>query len=263
MVSINFFRNFKSINQENIAMKFFQYIGFTVIAFLLASCGGSDFQKNPVDNLIKEMTDTNIFSIILYDMNVEGTFFKDYQHQYRIIKQSSAEAEPTEVITDWTNVSEEFFAQNENNMGMEIAAKDAEGKVTKTAAPPGYNNYVGNPQYGSWQGSGANSFWVFYGQYALLSNLFNMGTFPARRSYYDDYTSSRGSGRPYYGPRTADGRTTYGTNSTYTSRAKPNTTWSRTTSSRGFRSRTSSPTSRSGSRYSGSSSRSRGGGFGK
>lgn len=260
---MEFFQNFNSINQCEIKMKFFQHIGCIAFLLLLTSCGGSDFQKNPVDNLIKDMTDAETFSIILYDMNVEGTFFKDYQHQYRIIRQSSAEAEPTEEITEWTKVSEEFFAQNENNMGMEIAAKDAEGKVTKTAAPPGYNNYVGNPQYGQWQGSGANSFWVFYGQYALLSNLFNMGTFPARRSYYDDYTTSRGSGRPYYGPSTSDGRSTYGTNSTYTSRAKPNSTWSRTTSSRGFRSGSSTSTSRSSSRYSNTSSRSRGGGFGK
>jgi hypothetical protein len=244
-------------------MKFFQYTGITAMVWLLVSCGGSDFQKNPVDNLIRDMTNAHTFSVILYDMNVDGTFFKDYQHQYRIIKQSSEEAEPTEEITDWYTVSEDFFAQNENNMGMELAAKNAEGKISKTAAPPGYNNYVGNPKYGQWQGSGANSFWAFYGQYALLSNLLNMGTFPARRSYYDDYTSNRGSGRPYYGPRTSDGRTTYGTNSTYTSRARPNSTWSRTTSSRGFRTRSSTSTSRSGSRYSGSSSRSRGGGFGK
>lgn len=244
-------------------MRFFQHIGLTAIVLFLAGCGGSDFQKNPVDNLIKDMTNTQTFSIILYDMNVEGTFFKDYQHQYRIIKQASEDAEPTEEITDWYNVSEDFFAQNENNMGMEIATKNAEGQVTKTAAPPGYNNYVGNPQYGHWQGSGANSFWVFYGQYALLSNLLNMGTFPARRSYYDEYSNYRGSGRPYYGPRASDGRTTYGTNSTYTSRAKPNSTWSRTTSSRGFRSSSSQSTSRAGSRYSNTSSRSRGGGFGK
>ena len=69
-------------------------------------------------------------------------------------------------------------------MGMEIAAKSADGEVTKTAAPPGYNNYVGNSQYGQWQqGSNGQSFWAFYGQYALMSSLFNMATFPARRSY--------------------------------------------------------------------------------
>lgn len=244
-------------------MKFFQHIGLVVILLLMAGCGGSDFQKNPVDTMIRDMTNAHTFSIILYDMNVEGTFFKDFQHQYRIIKQESEDATPTEEITDWYTVSEDFFAQNENNMGMEIAAKNAEGQVTKTAAPPGYNNYVGNPQYGHWQGSGANSFWVFYGQYALLSNLLNLSTFPARRSYYDDFTDYRGSGRAYYGPRTSDGRTAYGTNSTYTSRAKPNSTWSRSTSSRSFRSSSSRPASRSGSRYSGTSSRSRGGGFGK
>jgi len=243
-------------------MKFSAYISFTCIALLLSSCGGKDFKKNPVDELIKEMTDAHTYSIILYDMEVEGTFFKDYKHQYRIVKQPKEDGKPEEEITKWYDVSEGFFAQNENNMGMEIAAKNAEGKVSKTAAPPGYNNYVGNPKYGHWQGSGANSFWAFYGQYAFLSSMFNLATFPARRSYYDDYTSYRGSGRPYYGPRTSTGRTTYGTNSSYTSRAKPNSTWSRTSSSRGFRSSASS-TSRSGSRYSNTSSRSRGGGFGK
>lgn len=254
--------NFKSINQFDFRMRFIQHIGLSLIFLSLISCGGKDFQKNPVDNLVRDMTDVYTYSIILYDMNVDGTFFKEYQHQYRIIKQASADAEPTEQITDWQKVSEDYFAQNENNMGMEIAAKNEEGKVSKVAAPPGYNNYVGNSRYGHWQGSGANSFWVFYGQYAMLSSLFNMATFPVRRSYYNDYTSYRGSGRPYYGPTTS-GRTTYGTNSSYTSRVRPNSTWSRTsTSSRSFRTN-SSPTSRSSSRYGNTSSRSRGGGFGK
>ncbi|WP_277480256.1 hypothetical protein [Catalinimonas alkaloidigena] len=235
-----------------------------IFMLLLSACSNNDFQKNPVDQMIKEMTDTPIYSIMLYDMDVEGTFFKDYQHQYRILKQSSPEAEPEEQITDWYKVSESFFNSHANDMGMEIAAKTAEGEVTKSVSPPGYSNYVGNPQYGHWQqGAGGNSFWAFYGQYAFLSSMLNLATFPVRRSYYDDYRGYRQSGRPYYGPVVNNGRRAYGTGSAYTTAAKPNTRWSSSrSSSSAFRS--GNRTSRSGSRYNSSSSmRSRGGGFGK
>lgn len=229
----------------------------------MSSCASNDFEKNPVDVLMRDMTNTPIYSILLYDMNVEGTFFKEYQHQYRILKQDSVGDQPEEIITDWYPVSESFFNQHINNMGMEIAAKTKEGEITKTPAPPGYNNYVGNPQYGYWQqGPGGNSFWAFYGQYAFLSSLLNMATFPIRQSYYDDYRDYRRSGRPYYGPEVS-GRRAYGTGSTYTTTSKPNSTWRQSTSSRQFRSAT-QRTSRSGTRYnSGGSMRSRGGGFGK
>ncbi len=231
---------------------------------LLSACSGNSFQKNPVDQLVKDMTNTPVYSIMLYDMEEEGTFFKEYQHQYRILKQSTAEGEPEEVITDWYRVSDDFFNSHIDDMGMEIAAKTKDGEVSKTVSPPGYSNYVGNPQYGQWQtGAGGNSFWAFYGQYAFLSSMLNLATFPVRRSYYDDYRGSRRSGRPYYGPVANNGRRVYGTGSAYTTAAKPNTRWNTNrSSSSAFRS--GNRTSRSGSRYNSSSSmRSRGGGFGK
>ncbi len=54
---------------------------------------------------------------------------------------------------------------------------------------------VGNPNYGTWRtGSGGSSFWVWYGQYALLRGLFGgprigYGDWASRRdySYYHDY----------------------------------------------------------------------------
>jgi hypothetical protein len=235
-----------------------------LLLLLLGACTGNDFQKNPVDQMIRDMTETPIYSIILYDMNVEGTFFKEYQHQYRILKQASAEAEPEEEITEWQTVDENFFNKHIDDMGMEIAAKTAEGEVTKTVSPPGYSNYVGNPQYGHWQqGANGNSFWAFYGQYAFLSSMLNLATFPVRQSYYNDYRDYRRSGRPYYGPVINNGRRAYGTGSAYTTAAKPNTRWNASrSSSSAFRS--GNRTTRSGSRYNSSSSmRSRGGGFGK
>ncbi|MEQ9443919.1 MAG: hypothetical protein RIG62_33070 [Cyclobacteriaceae bacterium] len=231
----------------------------------LVACRSSSFEKSPVDELIRDMTDDPAYSIILYDMDQQGSFFPEYRHQYRIMKESPQDSVPEEEITSWYTVSEDFFNENIDNMGMEIAAKNHEGEVSKTAAPPGYNNYVGNPQYGHWQqGSNGESFWSFYGKYAMLSSLFNMAAFPVRRSYYNDYQDYRRSGRSYYGPVTNNQRA-YGTNSRYTTTTKPNTTWRTRTSSRDFRS-TSERTSRASSRYGtgSSSSRSRSsGGFGK
>lgn len=231
---------------------------------ILTSCGGNDFEKNPVDVMIRDMTEVPVYSIMLYDMQEEGTFFKDYQHQYRIIRQESMDAEPKEEITAWYDVSKDFFNTHIENMGMEIAAKTEGGEVSKTVSPPGYSNYVGNSRYGQWQtGANGNSFWAFYGQYAFLSSMLNLATFPIRRSYYDEYRNNYRSGRPYYGPVVSNGRRAYGTGSAYTTAAKPNTSWRSTrSSSSAFRS--GNRTSRSGTRYNSSSSmRSRGGGFGK
>ena len=239
---------------------------YCFLLLLLTSCGGSDFEKNPVDVMIRDMTDVPQYTIILYDMREEGTFFKDYEHQYRVIKQDSEDAKPEEEVTRWYDVSKDFFNQHVNDMGMEVASKSADGEVSKNVSPPGYSNYVGNSQYGRWQtGANGNSFWAFYGQYAFLSSMLNMASFPIRRSYYNDYRSNYRSGRPYYGPVVSNGSRAYGTGSAYTSAAKPNSNWRTSSrsrsSSQGFRS--GSRTSRSGSRYGGSSMRSRGGGFGK
>jgi hypothetical protein len=66
------------------------------------------------------------------------------------------------------------------------------------------SHLVGNPRYGSWQrNSSGQSFWVFYGQYALMRDLFfrrgpyyYSDWYPNRRwSYYGDV------GRNYYGTR--------------------------------------------------------------
>jgi hypothetical protein len=235
------------------------------LLLLLTSCGGNDFQKTPVDQLITEMRDVPMYSIMLYDMDVEGTFFKEYQHKYRILKQSSPEEKPEEIITPWYEVSDDYFRAQQNNLGMELAAKGEDGEISKVVSPPGYNNYVGNQRYGSWQNGPNGSFWAFYGQYAFLSSMLDLATFPARRKYYREYRDYRRAGRPYYGP-VVNNRRAYGTGSAYTRAAKPNTNWSTTRSRRSSSSafRSGQRTSRSGSRYSGSSSmRSRGGGFGK
>lgn len=241
-------------------MRFLKFSIGVITLLMLSACGGKKFEKNPLDMIIRDMPSDRVFSVILHDMDVEGTFFKTFNHQYKIIEEIEA-GKPKERITDWYEVPESFFEQHANDMGMELASRGEDGKLQKGASPPGYNNYVGNPKYGRWETRNGNSFWAFYGQYAFMSRMFNLMSYPVRRSYYDDYRRDYyGTGRGYYGPTTR-GRSYYGTNSDYNRTARPNSTWSRNTST--FKQRVSNRTSRSSSRYGGSSSRSRGGGFGK
>ncbi len=241
--------------------KFFAPLLFLGAIFLLGCGGGTKYKKSPLDEIIRDLPDDEVFSIILYDMNVEGNFFEKYYHQYKIIRGDDAD-DIREVTTEFKEVGKEEFNRYVNDMGMEIAARDSTGNLTKAVAPPGYNNYVGNPRYGYWNNSGGSSFWAFYGQYAFMSSLFRMGSYPVQRGYYDDWGRNyRGTGRTYYGPSSGGG-SYYGTNSTYNRSSNPNSNWSRNTSN--FKRRVASRTSRSSSTRSSSSSyRSRGSSFGK
>ena len=88
----------------------------------------------------------------------------------------------------------------------------------KVAGPPGYS-YIGNPQYGEWRRSGGQSFWVFYGQYALMRDLFwgrgNYGRYRVSRRGWSNYRNSMKSGRSYYGSSKQYGTSGRHTRSTY------------------------------------------------
>ena len=246
----------------------------TVLLFfslVLSSCG-SDYKKTPIDNLIKELNDVPTYSIILYDMDVEGTFFNTYKQQYQILKNVGDSVQSS--ITPWREVKEADFLKYKEDMGMTIVSK-TNGIVKKGVSPAGYANYVGNPKYGNWStNSSGGSFWEFYGKYAFMSSMFNLMSYPARRSYYNDYRSNYYSrNRPYYGPTTSNNRKYYGTSGVTNSRRSTTSSWGRRTqgfsSNNSFQNRVNSRTSRSSSnsrsstRGSSSTYRSRGGGFGK
>jgi hypothetical protein len=235
----------------------------TALLIFFTGCGGG-FEKTPVDRMIRDMSDQEAFSILLYDMDEQGAIFKDYLHRYRVITTNDGEVD--EQTTDWIEVKEDFFRKHIDHMGMEIAAKSADGEITKTASPPGYSSYVGNSQYGHWVNRGGSSFWEFYGQYAFLSSMFNMMAFPVTRSYYNDYRRDYYGRRPYYGPTTSN-RRMYGTGSAYNDKVKKNSRWNSRRSG-SFKDRVRRSVSRSDSRYNRSGSRrssmrSRSGGFGK
>ena len=75
-----------------------------LLIIILMSCSSKEFVKNPVDVLVRDLPSDAVFSIVLYDMGVEGTFAKTYKHQYQIV------TEKNENISD-TNQCEFFVVQ--------------------------------------------------------------------------------------------------------------------------------------------------------
>ena len=186
-------------------------IGITIALFVLLTIGCSG--TPPLDQLKTQLASAPEYSIILEDMQESGTFVPIYYHKYRIVQGERA------VTTEWLKVPKSVYQSNEKFLGMTLASKTADG-VDSTAKPPGYG-YVGNSQYGSWQQGSGGSFWAFYGQYALMSNLLGMGRGTIYQRNYDTYRTHRTQGRPYYGSKNKTGTHKYGTQGTVTRQTKP------------------------------------------
>jgi hypothetical protein len=151
-------------------------------------------------------------------MDVHGTFFRSYEHKYRVVHENAA-GEVKQEETEWIEVGKRYFFSNENNLGMELVSKGDDGKINKSAGPAGFNSYVGNKRYGEWVADGnGGSFWRFYGQYMFMSQMFGL---MARPAHYNDYYSTHRFYRPYYGPKGTSVRR-YGTTSPYTKKSRPN-----------------------------------------
>ncbi len=98
-----------------------------------------------------------------------------------------------------------------------VMADLSNGKLPRMQAPPSAaksaqgagSHLVGNPRYGNWQrNSSGQSFWAFYGQYAMMRSLF----FRPGPYYYSSWYGNRGwsyygnVGRHYYGGRADSSR---------------------------------------------------------
>ena len=100
------------------------------------------------------------------------------------------------MLTDPINVLADMSAGQLARV--ESLSAEAAGIANQSEDLTSGNQLVGNPNYGSWQNhSSGNSFWVFYGQYAMLSSLFGRGpiyynSWSGHRpySYYHDYGRS-------------------------------------------------------------------------
>ncbi len=156
------------------------------------------------------------YSKILDDMKVESASRNSaplYFHKYLLEVDGQINKNQ-----DWVPVSEAFYRANEDNLGMAIVSKKAgqfDDEANTHATPPGMA-YMGDPKYGEWRrDSNGNSFWAWYGKYALFSTLFS---FPPRSFGYNRWNSFHRNyryDRPYYG-RTADGYRQYGTKGAFT-----------------------------------------------
>lgn len=102
--------------------------------------------------------------------------------------------------------------------------RELEYEGESASTEPAGSEYVGNSNYGHWkQGSNGQSFWVFYGQYAMFSSLYSRPVYydhwstHRRPSYYHDYGRDR-----YSSPagRTNSSETLSRTKKNYSSQGK-------------------------------------------
>jgi hypothetical protein len=136
-----------------------------------------------------------------------------YLHKYTIIENGKKHD------TSWKPVSEEVYEKNFEYLGMAILTKPFgmfEDEADTNATPPGMG-FVGNPEYGKWEKDGSgNSFWSWYGKYALFSNLLFYSTMgPMRYNSWNRYNTNYRGRKPFFGS-TAGGAAKYGTHGTYT-----------------------------------------------
>jgi hypothetical protein len=107
----------------------------------------------------------------------------------------------------WVETPQSRFEAMKNDLGMAIEHKDLgkyDSEAERKSQPAGFA-YMASPaqgrnQYGYWQNNNGQSVWMWYAQYALLSNLlFNNQYRPLDRGQYDDFRSHQSRGQTYYG----------------------------------------------------------------
>ena len=188
---------------------FFLLTFFVLCIVQLSGCGNPE--TGPAEKLARQLQNESQFAIILNDMKQEGNFFPSYYHQYRVDVGENSKVYP------FIEVSDSYFRKNQPYLGMVLASKAEDGKITYTPFPNGYQ-YVGNSQYGQWRtDASGGSFWEFYGKYMMISQVMNWAGHGLGRNYYNTYSTYRVKNRPYMGPNGE-----HGTNGTITKRQKPN-----------------------------------------
>ncbi len=194
-----------------------RYVAPLLLCLMLSGCSAVD----PLETLQGELSSYPEYTVILNDYTQEGNFFPTYYHQYKVVvgeQQPNSDALAyQDEVRDFTQVSEGFYNRYKPFLGMTILSKEPDGEVTDDPFPPGYQ-YVGDPQYGSWQNDGnGGQFWQFAGQYLLLSTIFNSFNGPRiSRNDWGGYTTARRSNKPYFGTGNR-----YGTGGTLTRQTNP------------------------------------------
>jgi hypothetical protein len=171
----------------------------------------------------------NTWDKILVDMETRGHGAdRTYQQEIRTVntRLADATAKNGNVTSDdqWVSVSQPTYNAMRSNLGMAIEHKSAgkyDFEADHVAEPAGFAYMAppsqGSNQYGYWDHRDGQSFWVWYGQYALLRDLlFNHSYRPLPQGDWDDYRYYRNRGETYYGRDFESGAQKYGTNGTAT-----------------------------------------------
>jgi len=149
---------------------------------------------------------------LLVDMEVRGIGnAREYDQQVRTVRTHLTDvAAKTGVTTSeekWVGVPRTTYEAMRNDLGMAIEHKPAgryDSESEHVAQPAGFA-YMAPPtepsnQYGYWEHRDGRSFWVFYGQYALMRDLlFNRGYQPVERGEWEGYRTYHSRGQTYYG----------------------------------------------------------------
>ncbi len=232
---------------------------------LHAAAAALPAKTEELKNLTGQLYDS--WDKILVDLEVRRAGeSRDYNEKIRTIRTHLTDvvAKKGETTTDekWIQVDRATYQANEKNLGMAIAHKSAgkyDSEADQVAQPAGFA-YIAPPsqqsnQYGYWERRDGGSFWVWYGQYALLRDLLFRNDYrPLSTGEYQDYRSTQSRGQTYYGRDSRDGQPKYGTSGTVTQSRYKDSTYAR---SGGFRDSAyaTTPGTYRGSRYSSPSAR--------
>ena len=192
------------------------------VVFLMWLAGCFVSSRDPVPTLAGELSRFPEYSIVVDD--VDDGLFRNYlrlKSTFRVsepVGEKPSEGKPAqfEQRVDTYTVIDRFVGRYEKYVGMVVASKTPDGKLSGYAqAYPPFYQHVGHPQYGHWSSGG---FWVWYGQYAFMRSM--LGGHRVRRDDHDAYVRSRNRGLSYYGPRTG-GRPTFGADGAVTAKTRP------------------------------------------
>ena len=176
---------------------------------------------------------------VLVDMETRGTGnAREYNQKIKTVRTAVNDATGKNGTTSsdekWIDVSKAQYQAMEKNLGMEIEHKPAgkyDTESERVVQPAGFAYMAPQGQsnrYGYWEQRNGSSFWVFYGQYALMRDLlFNRDYRPLDYREYQDYRTYRQRNETYYGRDTATQAPKYGTAGTATQEHYSGSTFSK------------------------------------
>ncbi len=153
------------------------------------------------DQLIKLKPDLKSVALILKEESTaKGSAYQYLKKRFAVVnKNPDSKEEGKKALVELTAIS---TASDENNFNdslldtVNVLADLSDGQLPRIGSPANQDEsyakhygigsqYIGNPAYGHWtQDNQGNSFWEWYGKYAVFSSLFNSP------SYYGHYGSS-------------------------------------------------------------------------